>query len=95
MGSSFAKTLSEAGARVILAARRTDNLRKLQSEISGESHVYSLDVTSKKSVNELFQNIKKEIGSADILINNAGVSDTKKFKDMDEINETKIMGKTI
>ena len=84
LGRHFAKTLSEAGATVILSARRVDNLMELQNELKGNSRVFSLDVTSNESVESLFQEIKKEFGSADILINNAGVNDTRKFKDLDE-----------
>ena len=84
LGRHFSKTLSEAGATVILSARRVGNLMELQNELKGNSHVYSLDVTSNESVENLFQEIKNECGSADILINNAGVNDTRKFKDLDE-----------
>ena len=84
LGRHFSKTLSEAGATVILSARRMDNLIELQKEIKGNSHTFSLDVTSIESVENLFEEIKNEFGSADILINNAGVNDTRKFKDLDE-----------
>ena len=84
LGRHFSKTLSKAGATVILSARRVGNLMELQNELKGNSHVYSLDVTSNESVENLFQEIKNECGSADILINNAGVNDTRKFKDLDE-----------
>ncbi len=84
LGRHFSKTLSEAGATVILSARRMDNLIELQKEIKGNSHTFSLDVTSIESVENLFKEIKNEFGSADILINNAGVNDTRKFKDLDE-----------
>ena len=84
LGRHFSKTLSEAGAIVILSARRMDNLVELQKELNGKSHIFSLDVTSTESVKKLFEEIKKEFGSADILVNNAGVNDTRKFKDLDE-----------
>ena len=84
LGRHFSKTLSKAGATVILSARRVGNLMELQNELKGNSHVFSLDVTSNESVENLFQEIKNECGSADILINNAGVNDTRKFKDLDE-----------
>ena len=84
LGRHFSKTLSEAGATVILSARRMDNLVELQKELNGKSHIFSLDVTSTKSVEQLFKEIKKEFGSADILVNNAGVNDTRRFKDLDE-----------
>ena len=54
LGRHFSKTLSEAGANVILSARRVDNLKELQSELKGNSHVFSLDVTSNESVENLF-----------------------------------------
>ena len=84
LGRHFSKTLSEAGATVILGARRVDYLMELQNELKGNSHVFSLDVTSDESVENLFEEIKHNFGSADILINNAGVNDTRKFKDLDE-----------
>ena len=84
LGRHFSKTLSEAGATVILSARRMDNLLELQKELNGKSHIFSLDVTSTESVEQLFKEIKKEFGSADILVNNAGVNDTRRFKDLDE-----------
>ena len=84
LGRHFSKTLSQAGATVLLSARRIDNLVKLQKELKGDSHVFMLDVTSNESVESLFQEIKKEFGSADILINNAGVNETRKFKDLNE-----------
>ena len=46
LGRHFSKTLSEAGATVILSARRMDNLVELQKEIKGDSHSIPLDVTS-------------------------------------------------
>ena len=69
LGRHFSKTLSEAGATVILGARRMDNLAKLQEELNSKSHIFSLDVTSSESVQKLFEDIKKEFGSADILVN--------------------------
>ena len=53
LGRHFSKTLSEAGATVILSARRVDNLIELQNELKGNSHVFSLDVTSKEKICDL------------------------------------------
>ena len=60
LGRHFSKTLSEAGATVILSARRMDNLVELQKELKGKSHILSLDVTSTESVKGLFKEIKKD-----------------------------------
>ena len=84
LGKHFAKTLSEAGANLVICARRMQNLEELKKELKGEVLVLPLDVTSEESVINLFAEIKKQIGSADILVNNAGTSDPKRFKDLDE-----------
>ena len=84
LGKHFAKTLSAAGANLVICARRMQNLEKLKDEIDGEVLVLPLDVTSEESVANFFSNVESSIGSADILINNAGTSDPKRFKDLDE-----------
>ena len=84
LGKHFAKTLSAAGANLVICARRMQNLEELKDEIEGEVLVLPLDVTSEDSVKELFSEMNKSIGSPDILINNAGTSDPRRFKDLDE-----------
>ena len=84
LGKHFAKTLASAGANLVICARRVKNLEELKQEINGEVLVLPLDVTSEESVLNFFSKVRNSIGSADILINNAGTSDPKKFKDLDE-----------
>ena len=84
LGKHFAKTLASAGANLVICARRVQNLEKLKKEIKGDVLVLPLDVTSEESVLNFFSEVKNSIGSPDILINNAGTSDPKKFKDLDE-----------
>ena len=53
LGAQFARTLSRAGAAVVLAARRTDRLATLRAEIEatgGDAHVVALDVTDIDSI---------------------------------------------
>ena len=84
LGKHFAKTLSAAGANLVICARRLKNLEELKDEIDGEVLVLPMDVTSEESVLNFFSEVRNSIGSADILINNAGTSDPKRFKDLDE-----------
>ena len=45
LGAQFARTLSRAGAGVVLAARRVDRLKTLRAEIEsmgGDAHVVAL-----------------------------------------------------
>ena len=84
LGKHFAKTLSSNGAKTILAARRVEKMEKLQSELENDSFIVILDVTSKESVNSLKEEIENTIGQLDIVINNAGISDPVRFKDISE-----------
>ena len=84
LGKHFAKTLSAAGANLVICARRVQNLEELKNEIDTEVLVLPIDVTSEESVLGFFSEVRNSIGSADILINNAGTSDPKRFKDLDE-----------
>ena len=84
LGKHFAKTLSAAGASVILSARRIDNLEALKNEIGDKAISIPLDVTSTESVEHLVKEIRNTTGSVDILVNNAGISDPRRFKDLTE-----------
>jgi NAD(P)-dependent dehydrogenase (short-subunit alcohol dehydrogenase family) len=84
LGKHFAKTLSAAGASVILSARRIDNLEALKNEIGDKAFCIPLDVTSVESVEHLVKEIRNTTGSVDILVNNAGISDPRRFKDLTE-----------
>src|SRR5687767_7507079 len=53
LGAQFARTLSGAGAAVVLAARRIERLKTLRAELEsqgGDAHVVRLDVTDPDSI---------------------------------------------
>jgi len=77
LGAHFAKILSERGARVSLAARRIERLQKLVENIcttNGEAQAILMDVTISKSVAAGFDEAKKNFGTVDVAINNAGTA---------------------
>jgi len=87
LGAQFARTLSGAGAAVVLASRRLDRLKELRAEIEGEggdAHVTELDVTDLDSIRSAVAHAETEVGSIDILINNSGVSTTQRIQDVSE-----------
>lgn len=87
LGAQFAKTLSRAGAAVVLASRRVDRLKDLRAQIEGEggdAHVTELDVTDHDSIKSAVAHAETEVGSIDILINNSGVSTTQRIQDVTE-----------
>jgi len=87
LGAQFAKTLSRAGAAVVLASRRMEKLKELRAEIQaegGDAHVVSLDVTTLSSIQSAVAHAETEVGSIDILVNNSGVSTTQRVQDVTE-----------
>jgi NAD(P)-dependent dehydrogenase (short-subunit alcohol dehydrogenase family) len=96
IGRHFASVLAAAGAEVFVCARRTDKLDSLVQEIKtagGLAHAIAMDVTQRSSVCVALD----VIGRIDIVINNAGVSDTKRAldytdADWDAIIDTNLKG---
>jgi NADP-dependent 3-hydroxy acid dehydrogenase YdfG len=76
IGYATALTLSKAGAKVAIGARRTDKLEQLENEIKkngGEVLSHKLDVTKKDDCNDFVDQVRKKWGTVDILVNNAGL----------------------
>jgi NAD(P)-dependent dehydrogenase (short-subunit alcohol dehydrogenase family) len=85
LGAQFARTLSQAGAAVVLAARRVERLKTLRAEIEsagGDAHVVALDVTDPDSIKAAVAHAETEVGTIDILVNNSGVSTTQRLVDV-------------
>ena len=95
LGTQFAKTLSRAGAGVVLAARRIDRLKSLRAEIEaegGDAHVVALDVTDLASVRAAVAHAETQMGAIDILVNNSGVGSTQKLTDVTPEDYDSVMG---
>ncbi|HVW77317.1 MAG TPA: SDR family oxidoreductase [Alloacidobacterium sp.] len=76
IGEAISKRLAAMGATVVLAARNTEQLEKVRSEIAarnGSAVVVPLDLRDEQSVASLGRKIEKEHGRCDILVNNAGI----------------------
>jgi NADP-dependent 3-hydroxy acid dehydrogenase YdfG len=86
IGAATALKLAEAGAKVGIAARRTDKLEDLKKEIvskGGEALVIEMDVVDPAAVEAGVKKLVGAYGSIDILVNNAGLmplSDVDQFK---------------
>ncbi len=71
IGLAAAKLLAEKGAKVILAARSKETLKKLEKEIPG-SFAVPTDMTKPNDIKALVSAVKEKYGRIDILVNNAG-----------------------
>ncbi len=88
LGRQFAHVLSDAGATVVLAARRIDRLQQVAADINakgGRAIAVVMDVTDDGSVQTGFGEIEDQLGRpADIIVNNSGMSREGWFREMSE-----------
>jgi NAD(P)-dependent dehydrogenase (short-subunit alcohol dehydrogenase family) len=94
LGENFARTLAAAGCTVAVAARRTDRLATLVADIAkagGKAHAVAMDVSDPKSVESGFAAIVKAVGAPDIVVNNAGIAQTKAAIDLTEEDWRSVM----
>ena len=100
IGLTTARMAAERGARLVLAARNEDALRKLTDEInaSGGRAVYVVaDVGNKGDVDKIAAEALNTFGGFDTWVNNAGVSVYGKLEevpidDMRQVFETNVWG---
>jgi len=87
LGRHFAKVLANAGANVVVAARREDRLAQLVDEIAangGQALAVPMDVTEEASIVTAFDRAEATFGTVDVLVNNAGIGDPRAFLETDE-----------
>lgn len=100
IGEHFAEVLALAGAKVALAARRTDRLAEAASRImerGGECLSVACDVTSRDSIVAALAAVEDGLGPVSVLINNAGVVVSKPLfehteADWDYVMDTNLKG---
>jgi NAD(P)-dependent dehydrogenase (short-subunit alcohol dehydrogenase family) len=94
LGEHFARVLAAAGAKVVVAARRTDRLAALAASImsaGGTAHAVAMDVTDRADVERAFAEGEAALGPLSICVNNAGITDPAWFVKMREEQWRRIM----
>ncbi|RLE22407.1 MAG: NAD(P)-dependent oxidoreductase [Acidobacteria bacterium] len=78
IGAACARTFAEAGANLVLAARRIDRLQKIAENLCSTFDVniraVVLDVRSREAVVDFVQTLEKDDVVIDLLVNNAGLA---------------------
>jgi NAD(P)-dependent dehydrogenase (short-subunit alcohol dehydrogenase family) len=94
LGDNFARRLASEGAVVVAAARRSDRLEKLVREIEaagGKALAVALDVNDPASVEAAFAAAARTAGVPDIVVNNAGIAQTKPSLELSEEDWRSVM----
>lgn len=102
IGEATALAFAAEGARLLVAARRTEMLAKVASEAlkrdAGAVHAIRLDVRDSKAVQQAIDKLPAEWAAIDVLVNNAGLSRGLEklyegsIEDWDEMIDTNVKG---
>lgn len=87
IGAHLARVAASAGARVVLAARRTERLAELAVQLSEqgtEALAVALDVTDRASVEAAFDAAQARFGIVDVVLNNAGIGNGQRALELSE-----------
>jgi NAD(P)-dependent dehydrogenase (short-subunit alcohol dehydrogenase family) len=77
LGLQLAEALGDYGARILLSARKTEELEHAQTHLASrgiEAHWVACDVSKEGDVDMLVDAAMTRLGHVDILVNNAGAS---------------------
>ena len=97
IGAATARALAADGYRVALLARRLDRITTLADELGNGSTAIEADVTDRDSIVAAADRVRQELGTADALINNAGVMllgpfDSDQREDYRQMIEVNLLG---
>ena len=73
IGEATARALAASGFRLALLARRADRIQALADELGNGAIAIQSDVTDYDSLAAAADRVKADLGSADVLVNNAGI----------------------
>jgi 3-oxoacyl-[acyl-carrier protein] reductase len=71
IGAGIARELAAAGARIAVSARSREQVERIANDIEGLAIV--ADVSDRKSVEAMVDQVESELGPIDVLVNNAGI----------------------
>lgn len=87
IGEAVARRFAEAGARLIIAARRAERLKALAENLGADCHTLELNVRDRGAVQAAIDSLPKNWREIDILVNNAGLS-----RGLDKLHEGNVDG---
>ena len=86
-GRHFGSVLARAGAKVVLAARRTDRVEAACEAIraeGAEAMAVTMDVTDSASIVAALDDVEQAFGVVTVVVNNAGITIPKPLVDLED-----------
>ena len=84
IGAGIARAFAAEGARVVITYRKEEKQASRLAEELGGALCLQLDVTSKASIDRVFEIVDDRLGSLDLLVNNAGYLVQEPFLEITE-----------
>ena len=94
LGEKLAYGLAQHGAKIVIAEinpHGIEDVKKKISQVGGTSVFIQTDVTSKKSVQAMVDEVERSFKQIDILVNNAGTSVRGPAEDLEETDWDKVI----
>jgi len=91
IGKEIAKELSKQGIKVIANYNKSEEQAKILQNENPEIDIFKADISNRVEVKQMIDYTLKKYGKIDILINNAGIAETKLFTDVTDEDWDKII----
>jgi dehydrogenase/reductase SDR family member 7B len=93
IGEALAIACSHEGAKLVLSARREDELQRVKKSCSNPDNILVLpfDLSETSEFRNHVAKVIARFGRIDVLVNNGGISQRALARETDEITERKIM----
>ena len=99
IGEEIVRSLAKCGYTVILNYNKSETCAKnVENELKNSGYsvdIFKADVSKKEEVNKLIQFVLNKYGKIDVLINNAGISQTKLFTDITDEDWNNMMNNNL
>lgn len=83
IGASLAVAFADAGAQLILSARRQNELEQVAARCQGDVLIVPMDVTDQSSIDAAVATVQRECDGIDVLVNNAGITQRSRATETD------------
>lgn len=81
IGAALAEAFAKEGARLVLSARRREELEQIAARCGGEVFVLPLDLSKADTLEALTQQVLARFGAVDVMVHNGGISQRSLVKE--------------
>ena len=95
IGAAIVNLLAKEGYNIVLNYNKSEEIeKKMKDEFTQKGYnveIFKADVSKREQVKKLVEFAINKFGKIDVLINNAGISQTKLFTDITDVDWTKMI----